>query len=210
MNWAMPLTVGNGNQILSKVVKYGFQKELTTHELLAAVFARLFLLGCSMNCVGYVGGFIFPMITISIMAGAIAWQNYPYLPYGLCIGCFLAALPGGIVPMPLTLASLSIFMFYFGMYQTGPIFIATMTSYTLVSGSGLFGALQKRAKERELAQQEQEGLDVVDRYGHKGGNGITPVNKQAIDDKRREVDAKAAQLALSSYRAAQQDEERLM
>ena len=161
-----------------------------------------------MNCVGYVGGFIFPMITVSMMAGAIAWQNFPYLPYGLCIGCFLAALPGGICPMPMTLASLSIFCFFFGMYQTGPILIATMTSYTLVSGSGLFGALQKRAKERELlAAQEEESLDVVDRYGHKRAPVITPVNKQAIDDQRKETDAKAAQLALNSYRAAKLSED---
>lgn len=37
---------------------------------------------------------------------------------GLCLGCFIAALPSGICPMPFTLSCLSIFMFYFGIYQT--------------------------------------------------------------------------------------------
>jgi hypothetical protein len=154
----MPLTVGNGNQLLTRIISCGFQKTLNSKELLAAGFARMLLLGCSMNCVGYVGGFIFPIVTISLIAGVVAWQNFPYLPFGLCIGCFLSSLAGAICPMPMTLTCLSIFCFFFGLYQTAPILIATMTSYTLVSGSGLFGAMQARAKEQEMKEAQAAGL----------------------------------------------------
>jgi len=64
---------------------------------------------------------------------------------GNAIGCWMPAISAGICPMPITLTLLSLFVFNFGLYQTAPIFIATITSYTLVCGSGLFGALAARA-----------------------------------------------------------------
>lgn len=106
---------------------------------------------------GFVGGFIFPMITIGVIAGMIWYQIYPCAPIGLLIGCFLASVPAAICPMPFTLAALSIFIFFFGLYQTVPIFIASITSYTLVVGSGLFEFLQKRG---QAGQQQEEDDDV--------------------------------------------------
>jgi hypothetical protein len=41
----MPLTVGNGNQLLTRIINYGYKKELNSKELLGAGFARMFLLG---------------------------------------------------------------------------------------------------------------------------------------------------------------------
>ena len=155
-NYAMPLTVGNGNMLLPSIIKYGMQGTLSTHLLLTAGFARILLLAVSMSSVGYVGGFIFPTITISIIAGVVCYQQYSYLPYGLCIGCFLAGMPSGICPMPFTLSCLAIFMFFFGIYQTAPILIASITSYTVVCGSGLFSALQSRAKRQEEERLEAE------------------------------------------------------
>lgn len=155
-NYAMPLTVGNGNIVLPHIIKYGMQGTLSTHTLITAGFARILLLGVSMTSVGYVGGFIFPTLTIAIIAGVICYQQYSYLPYGLCIGCFLAGMPAGICPMPFTLSCLAIFLFFFGIYQTAPILLATITSYTVVCGSGLFSALQSRAKKQEEERLEAE------------------------------------------------------
>jgi hypothetical protein len=165
-NYAMPLTVGNGNMLLPSIIQYGYDGSLTSHQLITAGFARMLTLGFSMNCVGFVGGFIFPTITIAIMAGVVCYQQFTYLPFGLCIGCFIAGLPSGICPMPFTLACLAIFMFSFGFDQTAPILVSTITSYVIVCGSGLFAAMQLKAKEaEELAKQaeaEANGTAVPD------------------------------------------------
>jgi hypothetical protein len=44
-NYAMPLTVGNGNLMLPLIIKYGYQGTLSTHQLLTAGFSRILLLG---------------------------------------------------------------------------------------------------------------------------------------------------------------------
>ena len=57
--------------------------------------------------------------------------------------------------MPFTLCGLAIFCFYIGLYQTAPIFISTIVSYTIVCGTGLFGAMQARGNQQhEDAKKE--------------------------------------------------------
>jgi H+/Cl- antiporter ClcA len=148
VNYALPLTIGNGNQVVSPMISYAVQNKLSTSLLVSSGFGKAFTLGMSMNG-GFVGGFVFPLITIGAMAGLVCSQLYPSLPLGLCLGCFIGGLPASICPMPFTLACLAIFIFYFGLYQTFPIFLSCIVSYTLVVGSGLFGALQRRATAAE-------------------------------------------------------------
>lgn len=151
--WALPMTIGNGNMALSPIVHYGLEGKLSKNLLVASAFGKMFCLGVSMNG-GFVGGMIFPIMTIGAMAGVVANILYPELPLGLCVGSFIAALPASICPMPFTLACLSIFIFYFGLYQTAPIFIASITSYTLLTGSGLFNAMRRRGEGKPAAAAE--------------------------------------------------------
>lgn len=118
--WALPLTVGNGQMSMGALIKYNNQ--LDTNLILSCIFAKMFTLGVSMNC-GFVGGFVFPMISIGLMCGILCFKFFPYLPLGLCIGTFITAVPSGICPLPFTLAGLVIYIYYFGLYQTAPIFI---------------------------------------------------------------------------------------
>jgi H+/Cl- antiporter ClcA len=161
VNWALPLTVGNGNMIFSYLIKNGGNGELSNRLLVCSGFARMFLLGISMNC-GFVGGIIFPFMTMGMIAGTIMFNYYPYVPQGLCFGAFMVALPCGVVPMPFTFTALSVFVFYFGLYQVAPIFIATITAYLLVSGSGLFKKLILQAQKNNQAQQGQDGGSIED------------------------------------------------
>ena len=89
MNWVCPLTVGDGNMVLAPIVRFGAMGLLSKHLLISSAFCKLFTLAVSMNC-GFIGGFVFPMITVGGMSGVIAYQMYDYVPLGLCIGCFLA------------------------------------------------------------------------------------------------------------------------
>ena len=183
VNYALPLTLGDGTLVIKQLIQYGHNyastpptlpfplpsdttppptlshlvnhETISTHLIVASAFAKMFVLGVSLNS-GFVGGFVFPTILIGVMTGVVCYQLFPYLPLGLCISCFLAAVPAGICPMPFTLACLAIFTQYNGLYQTIPIYIATITSYTLVCGSGIFSAMQRRAMQAQQRQTESE------------------------------------------------------
>lgn len=145
ISWVCPLAVGDGNMVLAPIVKFGAMKLISQHTLITSAFAKMLSLAISMNS-GFIGGFVFPMIAVGAMSGVVAYQQYDYLPLGLCIGCFLAGVPAGICPMPFTLIGIPIYILYFGLYQTIPIFICVCTSYTVVCGSGLFKALADRGQ----------------------------------------------------------------
>ena len=53
------------------------------------------------------------------------------------------------------LIGIPIYILYFGLYQTIPIFICVCTSYTVVCGSGLFKALADRGKNNQGQGQGQ-------------------------------------------------------
>lgn len=152
VNWALPLTVGSGSMACLSILKFGAQGQLDTNLLVATAFAKLFCLGVSMGC-GFVGGFVFPQIMVAIIAGTLMNHFYDYVPYGLCVGCFVAAYPGAIIPAPFTLAGLSIFLFYFGVYQTASILVATTTSYLIFCGSGVMGGIVSKAQARNDAME---------------------------------------------------------
>lgn len=113
-----------------------------------------------MNC-GFVGGIIFPHLTIGLISGSLMYINYPSIPLGLCLGTFMISIACGVVPMPFTFTGLSCFVFFFGLYQTVPIFVASIVSYSIVCGSGLFKRLakqgQKNAAASAAASESEEG-----------------------------------------------------
>jgi H+/Cl- antiporter ClcA len=171
VNWALPLTVGNGNLITKAAIKFGGQ--LSDNLLWATVFARMFTLGVSMNC-GFVGGFIFPMITIGLIVGVIAHNNYDEYPIGLMISCFLAAVPSGICPMPFTMLGIPTFIFFLGLQQTVPVFISCIVAYTMFTGIGIFGALAPKPEPDAHQKTEgnaQQGNDAVEKYAAKPTRG---------------------------------------
>ena len=151
VNQALPLTVGSGDSAFNSLIKFGYQNELSNKILVQSIIAKIFVLGASMNS-GFVGGFVFPQITIGIMCGIVTYNIFSdFMPFGLAVGCWMPAISAGICPMPITLTLLSLFIFNFGLYQTAPIFVSTITAYTLVCGSGLFGALVARAQKNAQA-----------------------------------------------------------
>eukprot|EP01032_Pedospumella_encystans_P020341 gene20341-23105_t len=152
INWALPGTYGNGELVNTWVIKYGgIYGELDDNLLLCTGFARMVLLGISMNC-GFVGGIVYPFLSMGMLAGVVAHQHYPEVPLGLFISSFMVALPCGIVPMPFTFTCLSAFAFFLGLNQTVPVFVAVVTSFSLVCSSGLMKGLVRRSEAREAAE----------------------------------------------------------
>ncbi len=129
-------------------------QEYSTHLLLVTAATRAFTLGVSMNC-GFVGGFVLPVISIGILCGVICHQQYDYVPLGLSVSCFMTALPAAICPMPFTLFGIATSIFFIGLYQTVPVFVSGITSYLMLTGIGLLGAIQARAKQNQGKQEQQ-------------------------------------------------------
>lgn len=136
-------------------IKAGLNGGVSQRLLICTGFARMFLLAVSMNC-GFVGGMIFPFLTMGIIAGTVMYLNYSFIPLGLCCGTFMIAICCGIVPMPFTFTCLSVFMFFFGTYQTVPIFVASITSYLIVCGSGLMERIANRKKEDPAVEEQKQ------------------------------------------------------
>mmetsp|Transcript_22329 Transcript_22329/g.32522 ORF Transcript_22329/g.32522 Transcript_22329/m.32522 type:complete len:546 (-) Transcript_22329:316-1953(-) len=158
IEYVLPLAVGNGHQSFASIIKN--VNVYSTHLLLCTAFARAFTLAISMNC-GFVGGFVFPIISIGIIAGVIAHQQYDYIPLGMSITCFLAAMPSAICPMPFTLFGIATSIFFLGLQQTVPIFISCVTAYLMFTGIGVMGALQNRAN--KAAKDRAKGKVKIDK-----------------------------------------------
>jgi H+/Cl- antiporter ClcA len=206
VNWALPGTVGNGDLTNNWVIKFGgIHGELSTHLLLCTGFARMALLGVSMNC-GFIGGIVFPFLSMGIIAGTVAYQHYPEVPLGLFISAFMVALPCGIVPMPITFTCLSAFSFFLGLNQTVPIFVAVITSFSLVCSSGLMKGLVERSQKREQAERDAENSAKAGQEGGGGGGvgGSTSSHKTAHHNNRSQAERErskkeAEEFALNHY-----------
>lgn len=175
VNWALPATFGNGSLIFDWIIKFGATYDVSQQLLICTGIARAFLLGISMNC-GFVGGIIFPFLTMGLISGSLMYIRYPSCPLGLCIGTFMVSIACGIVPMPFTFTGLSCFVFFFGLYQTVPIFVATIVSYAVVCGSGLFKKLARGAQKKP----EGDGGSVAEESKESEASGS--VSKQEADE----------------------------
>ena len=166
IEYVVPLAVGNGHQSSVSIIR-GVE-DYSTHLLLCTAFARVFTMAISMNC-GFIGGFIFPVISIGVIAGVVCHQQYDYIPLGMSLSCFIAAMPSAICPMPFTLFGIVACIFFLGLQQTVPVFIACITAYLMFVGIGMFSALQDRANKAALKRAKEK---------HAKEQALTPYNKK--------------------------------
>jgi H+/Cl- antiporter ClcA len=152
-------------------------------------FARIFLLGVSMNS-GFVGGIILPMLTVGLLAGAIMSQMYPYIPVALCESAFMVSIACGVVPAPVTFSVLAAFIFYLGAYQSIPIFVAVFTSYTITCGTGFFRELHSLSqRNQQPGQGDPQKEDFDENVEGKGGSFFAenPSTAKAASDSKNDM-----------------------
>jgi H+/Cl- antiporter ClcA len=145
-NYALPLTIGNGHLVSTALIQG--TKVISSKVLRCSMWGRSFTMAVSMNC-GFVGGFVFPLIAIGQMAGVLCHQQYDSIPLGMSLACFLAAVPSALCPMPFTMLGISCYVFFLGLQQTVPVFISCIVAYSLLTGIGVLGAMQDRAKKNQ-------------------------------------------------------------
>ena len=221
VNWVLPATVGNGHLTTPWVLAFGPQGKIPQRMLISCGFARAFLLSVSMNC-GFIGGFVFPMLSIGAISGVVANLQYPELvrsatfirfvihlpniisllnvhlrqPVGLTVGCFMFAIPCGIVPLPFTFTVLGCFIFFFGLYETVPIFVSILVSYLLICGSGIFQRLRSGQQKKndgngtaaEIAVTAQAKAILEERKHEREEEEIYAVNQYATRAARMKGD----------------------
>lgn len=115
---------------------------------------------------------MFPVLAIGVIAGVVAHQQYDYLPLGMTVACFMAAMPSGICPMPFTLLGIASFMLFLGLQQTVPVFISCITAYLMFTGIGLMGVLQNQADKSAKANAKKKEKES------KGKDGLNAYNKR--------------------------------
>lgn len=134
--------------MIGSLIKAGLKQQLPQWLYIQSGFARMALLAISMNC-GFIGGLGYPIITMGFIAATVSILKFPSIPPALFLSCWMAAAPLGLIPMPYTFTVLSCLTFQLNAYQSAVVFVSALSSYLIMSGSGIISTLQKGSLERE-------------------------------------------------------------
>ena len=117
--------------------------------LILFALAKLLALSGALSF-GFIGGPIFPLLFVGATLGSAINLLFPQIPFGLAVGCMMAAVPGALVPIPLALAV--IVALVVGLQPTNvlPVVMASLISFSLAYGFGLF-VKEEKEKEPETA-----------------------------------------------------------
>src|SRR3954452_9641144 len=132
--YLLPLTLFSGSTKLEVVVNEG--PALGVGLLIATVVAKMITFAASL-ATGFIGGTVFPMLFIGGTAGMALHAIIPGIPAGLAVPAAMAAVPGAAVAIPFSLIAIVAFCVTIGAADVAPVGVAVLTSYLLVTGSGL-------------------------------------------------------------------------
>jgi H+/Cl- antiporter ClcA len=131
---ALPLTLFLGTDGLVTVTTQGAQ--LGAALLAVVVLAKLVALSGALAG-GFIGGPIFPLLFAGGTTGVVINLLFPSIPLALSVSCMMAALPGAILPIPLTLSIIVLLITGVPPTEVIPVVVAALTSYFITHGLGL-------------------------------------------------------------------------
>lgn len=150
--YIFPMTLGSGTQIMSPVIALGGQ--LSTRLLIPSMIAKsVSFWACKEG--GLVGGIIFPLLLIGVMASSVA-VNITGVDSGLAINCSFAAVAAAFVPLPVFWILLTFLSFLWDQEVLFPIYTSVGTAYLMFVGIGTPQALMKLAAKRRAKQKKNE------------------------------------------------------
>lgn len=135
---AVPLTGFSGREELPVVLSQG--ASLGVAVLVAAMLGKMLTFAVSMRA-GFFGGAILPLVFIGATGGVLVQQAWPALPLMHAVAAISAATAAALVPLPLSLMVLAIFMFATGVEAGAVPAVAVVTSYVAVHGTALLPTL---------------------------------------------------------------------
>lgn len=145
---ALPITLFLGTDGLSATTQQA--AEIGFGLLVLFAVAKLLALSGALSF-GFIGGPIFPLLFVGATLGSAINLLFPQIPLGLAVGCMMAAVPAAIVPIPLALAAIVIIVVGESPMDSLPVILASLTSFAVAHGLGLFAGAQKKEEESETA-----------------------------------------------------------
>jgi H+/Cl- antiporter ClcA len=135
LGMALPITLFLGTDGLVTTTQQA--AEIGVGLLILFALAKLLALGGALSF-GFIGGPIFPLLFVGATLGSAINLVFPQIPLGLAVGCLIVAVPAAIVPIPLALAVIGIVIVGLSPTNAIPVILASLTSYSLAHGLGLF------------------------------------------------------------------------
>jgi len=139
---AAPLNLSDGSEQMSLIITNG--KELGKETIIVSGLLKLLSMSVCIGF-GFIGGPFFPLIFSGACVGSAINLIIPEIPALVTVPCCLVAVATSILPGIFTFTILSSFIFVLGGPLTAPVFIACISSYTVVSGMGLVQVLLTKA-----------------------------------------------------------------
>jgi H+/Cl- antiporter ClcA len=141
---ALPITLFLGTDGLAITTSQA--AEIGVALLILFALAKMVALAGALSF-GFIGGPIFPMLFVGATLGSAINLAYPQIPLGLAVGCMMVAIPAVVVPIPLALGIIGILIVGLSPMNSLPVMMASLTSYSIAHGLGLFagGGKKKQA-----------------------------------------------------------------
>lgn len=134
LGFALPLTLFLGTEGLVTVTTQGAQ--LGVVLLTVVILAKMVALSGALAG-GFIGGPIFPLLFVGGTAGVVINLLFPGIPLALCVSCMMAAVPGAILPIPLTLSVIVLLITGVTPTEVVPVPVAALAAYFITHGLGL-------------------------------------------------------------------------
>jgi len=138
--YLFPLAYSSGRSAMPLTIKH--RANLSTETLVGTAVVKCLTFWVGMHC-GLVGGLFFPLMYIGLVTGEVSSRAFGLDPV-VCIPLMVGAVPASFVTAPVTMLALPVGMFVMGPLNAIPIFVATVTSNTLLVGTGLLGKMMAR------------------------------------------------------------------
>jgi chloride channel protein, CIC family len=137
---ALPLTLFLGTDGLTTTTSQA--AAIGAGLLLLFAFAKLLALSGALSF-GFIGGPIFPLLFVGATLGSAINLVFPQIPFGLAVGCMMAAVPAAFVPIPLALAVIVALIVGLSTTNVVPVVVASLSSFTIAHGLGLYVSSEK-------------------------------------------------------------------
>jgi chloride channel protein, CIC family len=136
LGFALPLTLFLGTDGLVTVTTQAAQ--LGVALLAVVVLAKMAALAGALAG-GFIGGPIFPLLFVGGTAGVVINLLFPGIPQALSVSCMMAAVPGAVLPIPLTLSVIVLLITGVPPTEVIPVVVAALAAYFITHGFGLIG-----------------------------------------------------------------------
>jgi H+/Cl- antiporter ClcA len=152
LGMALPLTLFLGTSGLKTVTEQGAQLGLAL--VIVMVFAKMVATTAAFST-GFIGGPIFPLLFVGGAAGTAINLVFPGVPLALVVACLMAAVPGAMLPIPLALGVIVLFITGIPTTEAIPVFVAVLVAYGTTHGFGLL-ARGSRMEQAHQAERSSE------------------------------------------------------